>query len=83
MLNAPFLHQLATRLLPGGRLEIATDNEEYALGVDAALREETLLENRFAPHAFLSDVPGRKPTAYELLWRTEGRKLHFWSYARK
>ena len=83
MLNAEFLHQLAKRLVRGGRLEIATDNEEYALSIDAALRSELLVKNLFAPHAFLSDVPGRKPTAYELLWRAEDRKLHFWSYARK
>lgn len=83
MLNADFLHGLALRLVRGGRLEIATDNEEYALGIDAALHAEILLENRFAPRAFLMDVPGRKPTAYELLWRAEGRKSHFWSYAKK
>ncbi len=83
MLRAEFLRELAMRLAQGGRLEIATDNEEYAREIDAALRGEVLLENRFAPHAFLSDVPGRKPTAYELLWRAEERKLHFWSYAKK
>lgn len=83
MLNADFIHRLALRLVRGGRLEIATDDEEYALGIDAALRVEVLLENRFAPQAFLADVPGRKPTAYELLWRAEDRKLCFWSYSKK
>lgn len=83
MLRPEFIHELAMRLVQDGRLEIATDNEEYALGIDTALRGEAWLANRFAPHAFLADVPGRKPTAYELLWRAEGRKLHFWSYTRK
>jgi tRNA (guanine-N7-)-methyltransferase len=81
LLQPAFVAQLATRLVPGGRLEIATDHEDYALAIDAALRAEARLENTLA-EPFRRDVPGRLHTAYELEWRAEGRALHFWSYRR-
>lgn len=74
---------LARRLAPGGELQVATDHEEYAEAIDAVLASEPLLENALAPERFLRDVPGRLPTAYELEWRAEGRKLHFWTYRRR
>ncbi len=80
MLTPEFIHGLALRLVPGGKLELATDDEIYAESIDAALRGEPLLENLLAPEPFVAELPGRKPTAYELLWREEGRKLHFWRY---
>ncbi|MCP5055762.1 MAG: tRNA (guanosine(46)-N7)-methyltransferase TrmB [bacterium] len=82
LLQPPFIAQLAHRLIPGGRLEIATDHVDYAETIDAALRGEPLLENT-QEVAFRTEVPGRLHTAYELQWRAEGRPLHFWSYRRR
>jgi len=82
LLQAPFLHQLARRLVPGGELQIATDHREYASVIDAALRGEPLLANALAPRAFAREVPLRMHTAYEARWRAEGRPLHFWTYRR-
>ncbi len=76
-------HELATRLVPGGELQLATDHVEYAAEIDACLAGEPLLENRFAPDRFRREVPGRLPTAYELEWRAEGRPCHFFAYARR
>jgi tRNA (guanine-N7-)-methyltransferase len=81
LLQAPFVAELARRLVPEGRLEIATDHEEYAEHIDAVLAAEPLLENTLHV-AFLRDVPGRRVTAYEAEWRAEGRSLHFWTYRR-
>jgi len=39
--------------------------------------------DRFAPAPFLRDVPGRRPTGYEIEWRAEGRAMHFWQYRRR
>jgi tRNA (guanine-N7-)-methyltransferase len=83
LLGAALVRELASRLAPGGALEVATDDAPYAEQIDAALAAEPLLENAFAPARFLRDVPGRKPTAYELEWRAEGRPLHFFSYRRR
>jgi tRNA (guanine-N7-)-methyltransferase len=52
LLAAPFVHELALRLAPAGRLHVATDWEEYAQEVLATLGAEGLLENTadgFAP----------------------------------
>ncbi len=82
LLQAPFVNQLARRLVPGGVLEIATDHEDYAMAVDEVLRHEPLIENtRDVP--FVRDIPDRMRTAYELEWRAQGRSLHFWSYRRR
>jgi tRNA (guanine-N7-)-methyltransferase len=83
LLGPALVRELALRLVPGGALEVATDDASYAEQIDAVLAAEPLLENAFAPARFLRDVPGRKPTAYELEWRAEGRPLHFFSYRRR
>jgi tRNA (guanine-N7-)-methyltransferase len=83
LLQPELVRQLALRLAPGGELHAATDHVEYAEAMNAVLAGEPLLENAAAPAPWLPEVPGRKPTAYELEWRAEGRALHFFEYRRK
>jgi len=83
LLQRDFVALLARRLAPGGLLHVATDHPGYAEWIDEVLRAEPRLENCFAPAAFRADVPGRRPTAYELEWRALGRPLHFFGYARR
>jgi len=81
MLQAPFVAELAARLVPDGILEVATDHEGYALQIDKVLSAESGLVNVLdAPYR--REVPGRRVTAYEAAWRAEGRNLHFWTYRR-
>lgn len=82
LVQAPLVHQLAKRLLPGGALHVATDDVPYAEHIDAVLRSEPLLENTLAA-PFLAEIPGRPITAYEAMWRAEGRPLHFFTYRRR
>jgi tRNA (guanine-N7-)-methyltransferase len=74
---------LADQLVPGGWLHVATDDPPYAEQMDAVLCAEAGLENCNAPDAWLPEVPGREPTAYELEWRAQGRPLHFFAYRRR
>jgi tRNA (guanine-N7-)-methyltransferase len=83
MIQPAFARSLAERLVPGGALEVATDDVPYAEWIDAALAAEPLLENVLGSEAFAREVPGRKATAYELEWRAEGRPLHFFRYRRR
>ncbi len=83
LLQPELVHELALRLVSAGELHVATDHAGYAEAIDAALSGETLLENLAAPGPWLPEVPGRKPTAYELEWRAEGRPLHFFEYRRR
>jgi tRNA (guanine-N7-)-methyltransferase len=83
LLQPALVRELAVRLVPGGELHAATDHVEYAEAIHAVLAGEALLENAASPAPWLPEVPGRKPTAYELEWRAEGRALHFFEYRRK
>ncbi len=83
LLQPALVRELALRLAPGGELHAATDHVEYAEAIHGVLAGEALLENAAAPAPWLPEVPGRKPTAYELEWRAEGRPLHFFEYRRK
>jgi len=74
---------LALRLVPGGLLQVATDDVDYAEWIAQVLAAEPLLENVLAPEPFAREVSGRKATAYELEWRAEGRPLHFFTYRRR
>jgi tRNA (guanine-N7-)-methyltransferase len=74
---------LARRLAPGGVLHVATDDPVYAEWIDGVLAVEPALENAWAPEPFRRDVDDRKPTAYELMWRAEGREFHFFRYVRR
>jgi len=51
LLQAPFVHELALRLKPGGRLHVATDWEDYAAATLAALAAEPLLANTAEAYA--------------------------------
>ena len=82
LLQPAFVAALARRLVPGGELHAATDHAAYAAQIDAVLAAETRLENALAV-PFVSEVPGRLRTAYEEMWRAEGRALHFFRYRRR
>ena len=83
LIQPPFLRDLAVRLQPGGRVEIATDHEDYAEWIERVLAAEPLLENIHTPQPFLREVPGRMRTAYQIEWLREGRSLCFWSYRKR
>ena len=51
LLQAPFVHTLATRLAPGGYLHVATDWEPYAAAMLATLDAEPLLANAATAYA--------------------------------
>jgi tRNA (guanine-N7-)-methyltransferase len=83
LVQPPFIRDLALRLVPGGRLELATDDPAYAEQMTEVLAAEPQLENLCAPEPFLREKSGRIKTAYELEWESEGRSFHYFSYRRK
>jgi len=81
IVQSRFVSQMASRLVDGGVVQIASDDAIYASHIDEILSGEPLLRNAFdAP--FLPRVPGRFETDYESAWRAEGRPLHFFCYER-
>lgn len=80
LVSPSFVGRAARALVPGGSLFVATDDVPYAHQIDESLAGEKSLENRYAPLAFLPEVPGRMRTGYESQWRAEARPLHFFAY---
>ena len=80
LIRPPFVEQLAASLLPGGVLQLATDDVPYAHQMNEVLSAAPRLENANAPWPFVSEVPGRMRTGYEAQWRAEGRPMHFFTY---
>ena len=80
LLQPAFVRQLVRCLVPGGRIEVATDHEGYAEHVHEVLSAEPRLLNLHAPEAFRGEAHDRPCTAYELEWRAQGRRFHFFSY---
>jgi tRNA (guanine-N7-)-methyltransferase len=83
LLQPGLVRELAQRLAAGGEFHVATDHTAYAEFIAEVLAAEPLLENLVAPASWLSEVTGRRSTAYELEWRAEGRPLHFFEYRRR
>ena len=73
LLNAAFVHALATRLVPGGYLHVATDWAHYADEVLATLTAEPLLANTAA--GFAPRPAWRPQTKFELRGRRLGHDV--------
>lgn len=69
MIQAPLVHLLAMRLVPGGHLHLATDWEDYARQMLEVLSAEPLLEN--TGEDFVERPPSRPLTRFE----TRGLRL--------
>jgi len=83
IVQSEFVREAANKLIAGGTLLVATDDLPYAEQMDHVLSCEPLLENTYAPRAWLGEAPDRPPTTYELVWRERGRPLHFFAYRRR
>ncbi len=83
LIQTGFAELLARKLASGGHLKIATDHPGYAEWIAEILPTVEALENVYAPDPFRRSEEGRLPTAYELLWRAEGRSFHFFDYVRR
>ncbi len=81
LINVDFLHLLATRMVPGGLLEIATDHADYALAITEALETTPYFHSRL-PTTFVTEDNERLRTKYEQIGLAEGRTCHYYKWAR-
>jgi len=70
LLDGVFLETLASRLVPGGLVRIATDHADYVSGVDPILETVGGLER-----LDWDALPAPPPTHYEIKYRAEGRPI--------
>ncbi|MFO7664193.1 MAG: tRNA (guanosine(46)-N7)-methyltransferase TrmB [Chloroflexota bacterium] len=81
LINDNFLHLLATRLIPGGTLDIATDHVEYAAQTGECLHRSPHFESRIET-LFTYVGPDRPRTKYEQLALAENRPPHYFKWRR-
>lgn len=74
LMTPAFVTALRDSLVPDGRVDVATDAEDYAaeireaFGAVAGMTEEPVEEEA---------LPGEKATVFEERWRALGREIHF------
>lgn len=82
LINDEFLGLLASRLLTGATLDIATDHDDYAAEITACLARSAHFENRAAGAPFVFDAPNRVLTKYETVALAEGRRPRYFMWQR-
>ncbi|KAA3665322.1 MAG: tRNA (guanosine(46)-N7)-methyltransferase TrmB [Chloroflexi bacterium] len=76
-----FLQLLATRMKPGGTLDVATDHAEYAEWVTDHLARTPYFDS-LQPSIFVTEDNERLRTKYELTAIAEGRTCHYYKFQR-
>lgn len=83
LINDTFLHLLATRTLPGARLDIATDHADYAEVIEHHLTHSPYFDSRLGlEQPFVTADPDRLVTKYEEIAREEGRICRYFKWQR-
>jgi len=81
LIQPPFAHLLASRLVPGGYIHLATDWQDYAEQMLEVLTAEPLLENTAA--AFVARPDSRPPTKFEQRGLRLGHRVRDLVFRRK
>jgi tRNA (guanine-N7-)-methyltransferase len=81
LISDEFLHLLATRLVPGGLLDIATDHPDYAPWITERMERTPYFDSRL-PTTFVTEDNERLRTKYELLALEAGRTCHYFKWRR-
>jgi len=81
IISERFLHLLATRMTPGGTLDVATDHAEYAEWITERLARTPYFDSRQAT-VFVTEDHERLRTKYELTAIAEGRTCHYYKFQR-
>jgi tRNA (guanine-N7-)-methyltransferase len=81
LVNAHFLRLVATRLVPGAFLNVATDDVAYAGSIAALLEQSPYFGNRLDVF-FVTEDNSRLRTKYELKALAEGRPCHYFYWQR-
>ena len=81
LINDQFLDLLATRMLPGAPLDVATDHEAYALAIAECLERSPYFASRVG-RPYVTALPGRRRTKYEQIALSEGRTPRYFQWQR-
>lgn len=81
LIDDGFLHLLATRVVPGAPLDIATDHADYAAVIAETLTRSPYFDSRVAA-PFVTEDRGRLRTKYEQIALDEGRTCRYFKWRR-
>lgn len=81
LINFEFLGLVATRMKPGGLLQIATDHADYAAAIAACLEQIRFFESP-SGFPFATQDQERRPTKYERVAMSEGRTCYYFKWRR-
>ena len=75
---------MARKMMPGSRLELRTDDEDYRDQMLAVLESSPAFVNELGPGEFALDPQSDNhiPTIFESKFREEGRPIHYFYYRR-
>ena len=77
LMTPTFVAALRDSLAPDGRLDVATDSDEYVAEIRAAVAEAGGKVEVSGARPGPGGVAGDRPTVFEERWRTMGRSIHF------
>lgn len=82
LIQPELIEALADKLVPGGRVTIATDHPDYARWIARVLESQQRLASIF-PETERPTLPGHLPTKYELKARAQGIENHFFVWEKR
>ncbi len=77
-----FVHDLTQKLSPGGSIQIATDDSDYARIIDDVLTRARGLRNAYAPDRYRRQRSAPPRTLFEREWRGQGCRCFYFEYFR-
>jgi tRNA (guanine-N7-)-methyltransferase len=78
----PFAAALATSLVPGGDVVLATDSPEYAAEIHAGMSSAPGMRSAYPEPGWVRLPAGARTTVFEQRWREMGRDIHYLRYTR-
>ena len=77
LVTPAFVTALRESLEPDGRIDLATDSDEYSEEIRAAFAEAGGMRREDGARPGRGGVAGDRPTVFEERWRKMGRTIHF------
>lgn len=77
ILNADFLDRLSRVLIPGGKLEIASDHRDYIEQIIDIFKQTKIFSNNYPEPGYRHELEERIETKFEKEFKEEGRKIYY------
>ncbi|MBI4388595.1 MAG: tRNA (guanosine(46)-N7)-methyltransferase TrmB [Nitrospinae bacterium] len=83
LIKPQFVRTLSEKLVPGGVVRVATDDEPYAMEMLSYFEGEPTLKNKIAPMAFAPTREDTPRTKYEKHFINAGEKIYYLDFIKE